>query len=59
MSFLLCMAVEMPFSVIQKYLFNRDRHSNDKTIYETTEVEAIKLSKNISDIDAKTNKSFC
>lgn len=53
------MLIEMPFSIIQKLLFNREsKHRTEKTIYETTETEAIKLSKKIAESEDKTIKSF-
>lgn len=52
------MLIEMPFSIIQKLLFNRDTRTTEKTIYETTETEAIKLSKKIAETEEKTIKSF-
>lgn len=52
------MVIEMPFSIIQKLLFNRSPRVSEKTIYETTESEAIKLSKKIAENEAKTGKSF-
>lgn len=48
----------MPFSIIQKLLFSRDNRQTEKTIYETTETEAIKLSKKIAESEAKTPKPF-
>lgn len=58
LSAVVCLAIEMPFSVLQKRLFHRDSPQTDKTIYETAEPETIKLSKTINDLDAKTNKLF-
>ncbi|XP_055315466.1 nose resistant to fluoxetine protein 6-like [Sitodiplosis mosellana] len=60
LSFFVCMLIEMPFSIIQKLLFNRngDNRRTEKTIYETTETEAIKLSKKIAETEEKTIKSF-
>lgn len=49
----------MPCSVIQKWIFNRDTKKAEKTIYEQTEPETIKLSKNINEIDKINIKSFC
>lgn len=49
------MFVEMPFSIIQKFLF-RDNRPTEKTIYETTETEAIKLSKKMAESDEKSTK---
>lgn len=55
----------MPFSILQKILFSRDNERDQKekasTIYETTEAEAIKLSKKIADCEGggeKTTKAF-
>lgn len=59
LSFILCLAVELPCSVIQKWIFNRDTKKVDKTIYEQTEPETIKLSKNINEIDNINNKTLC
>lgn len=50
------MVIEMPFSIIQKLIFNRDNRPAEKTIYETTEAEAIKLSKKIAESDEKVTK---
>lgn len=57
--------IEMPFSILQKILFSRDNERDQKekasTIYETTEAEAIKLSKKIADCEGggeKTTKAF-
>lgn len=58
LSFFVCMCVEMPFSIIQKLIFNRNDRRTEKTIYETTETDAIKLSKKIAETAEKTAKSF-
>lgn len=58
LSFIVCMLIEMPFSIIQKLLLGRDNRQTEKTIYETTETEAIKLSKKIAESEAKTTKPF-
>ncbi|XP_031617702.1 nose resistant to fluoxetine protein 6-like [Contarinia nasturtii] len=58
LSFFVCMLIEMPFSIIQKLIFNRDSNRSEKTIYETTETEAIKLSKKMVEVEEKTIKSF-
>lgn len=58
LSFVVCMTVEMPFSIIQKLIFNKNVRPTEKTIYETTETEAIKLSKKLAETEAKTTKSF-
>lgn len=57
--------IEMPFSILQKILFSRESDGDQKekasTIYETTEAEAIKLSKKIADCEGggeKTTKAF-
>lgn len=57
-SFLVCLLVEMPFSVIQKLMFNRNTERPEKTIYETTEAEAMKLSKKIAECEEKPAKTF-
>lgn len=54
MSFIVCLVVEMPFSVIQKLMFSRNIKRTEKpTIYETTESEAMKLSKKIAECEEK------
>lgn len=62
---ILCLAIEMPFSILQKIMFGRESNNDQKekasTIYETTEAEAIKLSKKIADCEGggdKTTKAF-
>lgn len=62
---IMCLVIEMPFSILQKLLFSRDNEDEPKekpsTIYETTEAEAIKLSKKIADCEGggdKTTKAF-
>lgn len=50
--------VEIPFSVIQKLMFNRTERPAEKTIYETTEAEAMKLSKKIAECEDKPAKTF-
>lgn len=61
----MCLMIEMPFSILQKILFGRESDSDSKekasTIYETTEAEAIKLSKKIAECEGggdKTTKAF-
>lgn len=55
----MCLAVEMPFSVIQRRLFQRESMATNKTIYDTREPETIKLSKTIAvAAEARINKSF-
>lgn len=58
LSFFVVMTIELPFSTIQKLLFNRNDRKEEKTIYETTETEAIKLSKKIAESEAKIIKPF-
>lgn len=58
LSFFVALTIELPFSTIQKLLFNRNDRKAEKTIYETTESEAIKLSKKIAESDVKTIKPF-
>lgn len=58
LSFFMCMVIEMPFSIIQKLLFSRENRQTEKTIYETTETEAIKLSKKMAETEEKTAKPF-
>lgn len=61
---IMCLMIEMPFSILQKILFARENDGDQKekgaTIYETTEAEAIKLSKKIADCEGgeKTTKAF-
>lgn len=57
-SFSVCLMVEIPFSVIQKLMFNRTERPAEKTIYETTEAEAMKLSKKIAECEDKPAKTF-
>lgn len=56
----MCLAIEMPFSIIQKMMFaSRSSNHSEKTIYETTEAEAIKLSKKIAECEGeKPMKAF-
>lgn len=52
--------VEMPFSIIQKLLLrpnSKEQREKTSPIYETTEVEAIKLSKKIADCEAGGDKT--
>lgn len=65
LSLIVCLVIEMPFSILQKQLFAREDEGDQKektsTIYETTEAEAIKLSKKIADCEGggeKTTKAF-
>lgn len=58
LSFLLCLSIELPFSVLQKQLFGRDNQSTVKTIYETADGEATKLSKNMPDVEMKNKLNF-
>lgn len=58
LSAIVCLAVEMPFSVLQKRLFQRESMATNKTIYDTREPETIKLSKTLRETDARINKSF-
>lgn len=53
-SFLLYMAVEMPFAIICKHMLV-DQNRSKKSIFDTTKVDATLLD-NIKDIDKKTNE---
>lgn len=50
----------MPFSVLQKQLFSNDKRPTEstQTVYETSEPEPRKLSKNLSDnLELKNNNN--
>lgn len=58
LSLVMCVCVELPFSVLQKQMFNKDKRptENTQTVYETNGPETRKLSKNLNDnLELKNN----
>lgn len=57
---IMCICVELPFSTLQRQLFNKDKAPTEstQTVYESSEPESGKLSKNLSDnLELKNNNN--
>lgn len=60
LSLIMCVCVELPFSVLQKQLFNKEKRPTEstQTVYGNSEPESRKLSKNLSDnLELKNNNN--
>lgn len=54
------LCIELPFSVLQRQIFNKDTRPTDSTqaVYESSAPESRKLSKNLSDnLELKNNNN--
>lgn len=56
----MCVCLELPFSVLQKQMFDKDKRpaESTQTVFETSEPQSTKLSKNLNDnLELKNNNN--